>query len=97
MLGDEGELRQRQTGKRFDDLAIGVDAVSVKDDTCLTDGDHEKEGASGGEDALQFGDGLEIAVGIDRITIAAQPDVFDDVHAGEGIYTSIGKREIEDV
>jgi hypothetical protein len=82
--GDEGKFLEFEACEIGDDLLVGVDAMGVEHDFWFSDGRHEEEGPAASGHALEFGDGFEVALWIERVAVAAQADMFDGVHAGTG-------------
>ena len=62
-----------------------------------SDGHDKQERTGWSHDPLQLSHRLEITVRINGISIAAETDVFDDVHAREGLHLAISERQAHEV
>ena len=94
---DQRKLFDLQIAEILHDLVVGIDPRRIEADSGLAHGNDEQQVPAWGKYAFQFSDGLEISVRIGRITVTAQADVFDRVHARQGLHRLIGKRQVQQV
>lgn len=96
-IGDERELLQLEFVEDRTDSLEGVHAMGVEDDSRRPDRDDEHECAARRKDPLELRHRLEVSVGIEGISVAAETDMLDDVHTGERLDAGIPKRKSDQI
>jgi hypothetical protein len=87
LIVDAGELLEVETGvgqPRNDGLRV-VDSMGIEHHAGPSDWQGQVEPAPRSHHPAQFSDGLPSTERIDRVAVPAEPDVFNDVEAGEGL------------
>ena len=74
---------ERQVWKKVDHIGWSVDAMRVEAEARPTDRNGEEKRATRLKHPLQLGRGLPSALGVERVAVPTQTDVFGHMEAGQ--------------
>ena len=96
-IRDQSEFLEREGGEHREDLRVGVNAVGVKLDGWLSDRHDHEELTARCEYAGELIGGFAVAIRIERISVATESDVLNDVHAGDRREFAVFERKFRQV